>query len=1135
MIPGDLTPIDDHLLAELMAADAAMTDSTGPQEPGDRSWLGHCARLLEAVWPNERPAASRRGAPPLAFGRFEVIRELGRGGFGVVYLARDPVLGRDVALKVPLPDRIAMSEVRRRFMREARAVAVLDHPHIVPVFEADELGPCAYIAAAYIAGPSLSDWLKSRTEPIPPRAAAKMVAALAGAVQHAHDRGILHRDLKPSNVLLQLPAARGGSASAAGTDLSAMVPRLTDFGLAKLGEDDGEETRSGVPLGSPPYMAPEQAAGRLRDIGPATDVYALGATLYEVLTGRAPFRGETPSETIRQVLERDPIPPRLLRADLPRDLETICLRCLHKDAHRRYPSAAALAEDLARFLAGRPILARPASARERLGKWSRRHPARAALVALAAILAAGVAGTMAWSNAWLRAHNERLRREIQRANRHADEADRQRRLAQQLEALADRHLHAAQLRLARQACRVGQFERAQEILLDDVYGPGPEHRDFAWWYLWRFSRREVALLGRHEAPVRRIELSPDGRTLASADAAGGLILWDTAAGRARAVLAGHAGPAEWLAFSPDGRMLASAGRRDPQAAGAKDLALWDVADGRLLGRPCQPLGGEVRVLTFLNGGLAVVVTSDARAVWSIRAWDVPPAAGPMQPSYSLEGFGFVAPFPDGGSFAVREPDGRLTLRDAASGRIRRTVSDREPEAAPLAVSRDGRYLAAAAAPSRILVWDLAGEAPPRVYADDEIRPQHLRFAPDGATLLAVAEGRQVVARDLATGRRQPLCSLNAGCLGSFDLTFSPDGRRLALHGYAQPGGTIPTAVWRLATGAREAIFPGRHSFQYLAFARDGQRLFLGGDHDVSVWRIQPSLEFDAFPGHRREAWAVAVAPDGRSVASGGDDDTLRIWDPSSGRERTPPMRHPATVSAVAYRPDGRVLATGCFDDRDGLRLWDAGTGRLVVRLPGHSHRVRSLAFSPDGRILASAGADRTIRLWEATTGAALSVLSGHADVVRAVAFAPDGRTLASASNDRTVRIWDVGRGVCRSVLPGRYSVATVAFAPDGRTLASADESGFITLRDPDAQTPRLVINADDQEVRALAFSPDGHTLASAGVARTVRLWDPLTGQELLGLDRCRGQVNALAFSPDGHTLLSADHAGFVRIYRGRPD
>ena len=417
---------------------------------------------------------------------------------------------------------LVTAEARRRFMREAHAAAILDHPNIVPVHEAGELG------SSPTSSPPIA------------RAVAFDLAEGAAPASARAGRRPADRDPGPRRAACartRNPPSRleAGQRSAPCSAPARTRPRRPfrpgpahpDFGLAKLTDEDSDLTHSGAPIGSPPYMAPEQAAGRLRDLGPATDVYALGATLYEVLTGHAPFRGETPSETIRQVIDDEPIAPRMLRPYVNRDLETICLHCLNKEAARRYPSAAALADDLERLLAGQPIHARPASLRERGLKWARRRPAHAALVALVAIVGIGAAGGMGWSNTWLRATTERLKHAIDLADRHAGEAERQQRLADEREALADRHLHAAQVRLARQACDLGQFERAQEVLLDDVNGPGPRHLDFAWSYLWRLSRREVALLGSHDAPVRRIDLSPDGRTLASCDAAGGIILWDT--------------------------------------------------------------------------------------------------------------------------------------------------------------------------------------------------------------------------------------------------------------------------------------------------------------------------------------------------------------------------------------------------------------------------------------------------------------------------------------------------------------------------------------------------------------------------------------------------------------------------------
>ena len=304
---------DEKEQARLIALDALLQSAAGPKialscQPA-RLDLGYdrlrlLLKLLEVSEVNDdqsladaAPAGKgcAHGRPLL--GRFDVIDHLGSGGFGFVVRARDRLLGRDVALKMPLPERILSTADVHRFLREAQSAARLDHPNIVRVFDAGELGPFGYfIASEFCAGPSLRRWLGTQTGPVAPRLAARLVEALAGAVQHAHERGILHRDIKPDNIIL-----------AGGPEPEELVPRLTDFGLAKLVEDNGNETRSEAKLGTPHYMAPEQAAGRRREVGPATDIYALGVTLYEVLTGRVPFRGETDAETMRLLLDSEPV------------------------------------------------------------------------------------------------------------------------------------------------------------------------------------------------------------------------------------------------------------------------------------------------------------------------------------------------------------------------------------------------------------------------------------------------------------------------------------------------------------------------------------------------------------------------------------------------------------------------------------------------------------------------------------------------------------------------------------------------------------------------------------------------------------------------------------------------------------
>jgi serine/threonine-protein kinase len=288
-------------------------------------------------------------APPRAFGDYELLAELGKGGMGVVYQARQVSLDRVVALKAILPGCLTGAEDLQRFRTEAEATARLRHPHIVNIHEVGEVGGQHYYSMDYIAGPGLAQRLAGG--PLPGPEAARCVLAVARAIHYAHRQGILHRDLKPSNILLDADGE----------------PHVTDFGLAKKIGDSGQ-TRTGAVLGTPSYMAPEQAAGRNKEIGPAADIYGLGAVLYECLTGRPPFKSETPLETVRQVLDRDPAPPRLLNAKVDRDLEVICLKCLEKDPRRRYASAEELAADLERFLQGEPISIRSFNVLDRLAR-----------------------------------------------------------------------------------------------------------------------------------------------------------------------------------------------------------------------------------------------------------------------------------------------------------------------------------------------------------------------------------------------------------------------------------------------------------------------------------------------------------------------------------------------------------------------------------------------------------------------------------------------------------------------------------------------------------------------------------------------------------------------------------------------
>ncbi len=414
MSADDAYPPDERFAQLLASWDDALAAGEAPAEVSEPAvpaelrprleravaWCRMVRRLLPGPGATPGPAAEGPDLSLKSLGRFQIRRELGRGGYGVVFLAFDPQLGREVALKVPRPEALVHPELRARFQQEARAAAGLDHPNLVPVYDAGEEAGICYIASAYCPGVTLAHWLKEQTGPVPCADAARLVATLAGAVEHAHQRGIVHRDLKPANILLMSGGVVSGESSADTTDHSPLTthqPKITDFGLAKLLDRppaDGTQyhTQSGAVIGTPSYMAPEQAAGGGKGVGPAADVYALGAILYELLTGRPPFRADTVLETLQLVCSEEALAPGKLRGRLPRDLETICLKCLHKEPQRRYASARALADDLGRFLRREPIHARPVGTPERVWRWARRNPREAAWLAAVVVLVLGGLG-----------------------------------------------------------------------------------------------------------------------------------------------------------------------------------------------------------------------------------------------------------------------------------------------------------------------------------------------------------------------------------------------------------------------------------------------------------------------------------------------------------------------------------------------------------------------------------------------------------------------------------------------------------------------------------------------------------------------------------------------------------------------
>jgi WD40 repeat protein len=1024
-------------------------------------------------------AAAPVAEPPsgsLSVPGYETLEELGRGGMGVVYLARQVGLNRLVALKMIRDSALADPEQRARFRGEAEAVARLQHPHIVQVYEIGEHLGLPYFSLEFCAGGSLAARLDGT--PRLPGEAAALVETLARAMHDAHQAGVIHRDLKPANVLLSFSRDPQGSAEGAPLGerpLHEATLKITDFGLAKRLDGPGGQTQSGAIVGTPSYMAPEQAGGKGKEVGPATDVYALGAILYECLTGRPPFRAATALDTVLQVLSDDLVPPRQIQPKVPRDLETICLKCLHKEPQKRYASALELAADLRRFQGGEAILARPVGPGERVLKWAKRRPALAALLATLVLAAVGLLVGGGWFTFQLNA--ARVRAEDLAGAKGRARAD----------AVAEgewsrRLLYDAKMNLIQPDFEANNIGRVQELLEELVPKAGEDDlRSFEWYYWHRVSHRELRTFQAPEgSPVSSVALSPDGRHLAAGGnwGDGTVRVWDVTTGQQLPALPGHRGRVSSVAFSPDGRRLAS-GSKDDGTVRVRDMTTRQ----------------ELSSFSFKGG---------PHGVWSV--------------TFS----------PDGRRLATGQGDGTVRVCDAATGQQLQALKGDPGSVYSVAFSPDGRRLAAGGDDGTVRVWDAATGQQLQALKGHTGSVYSVAFGPDGRRLAFAViaaddpAGRMVRVWDAATGQQLQALKGHTDLVTS--VAFSPDGR-LASGSY---DGTV--RVWDAATGQQlQALVGHTDLIDSVAFSPDGFRLASGGLlGTIQIWAAPPVHELFSL---KEGGTSVAFSPDGKVLASGNWGRMVRVWDATTGQQLQALKGHTDLVTSVAFSPDGRRLAG---DGNDGtVRVWNVTTGQQLQALSGDKGAASSVAFSPDGRRLAAAGGTGgTMRVWDVTRGQELLSRTGRTHKSRSLAFSPNGRHLASGSRDGTVLVWDTATWQEPRVLQGaRQGVAQkVAFSPDSNRLASGGDDGTVRVWDAVRWQELHTLKGHRGEVNSVAFSPkDGRRLASGGNDGTVRVWDVTTGQQLLSFMGGPRGVLGVAFSPDG-LCLAASNFDKVRVW-----
>ena len=1068
--------------------------------------------------------------PMTALGDFRTIRVLGRGGMGVVYEAVQISLNRRVALKI-LPMTSADDPRKlKRFQIEAQAAALLNDPHIVPVHMVGSENGVHFYAMQLIEGRTLAEIIteirderrrtaRGAAPPTSAQPSARFMAELgrqaALALHHAHEQGIVHRDVKPSNLLVETSGWLW----------------VADFGLARIA-GEGDQTSTGVMMGTPRYMSPEQVIGSRGVVDHRTDVYSLGATLYELITLRPAFESSDCLELIVKIAEDEPRQPRLIDPAIPQDLETIVLKAMAKDPAGRYATAKELADDLGRFLEGRPILARPTTFLPRAIKWVRRRPMHAASALLAALFVLGLIGGIIYRDVLIQRHDQRLEGAVIRADASAR--------------LAQRHLQAFQIRQAQEALGARHVERAQDILLAiqpdrDSTGDRPlsDDRGFAWNYLMRVASRDLTVLSdRQTERVNSIALSNDGRTLATGDDDGTIRLRDSVTGRVAVTLPGHRLPVGLVAFSGDGRRLVSTGH-EPRLPYQSEVILWDLTAPRLLARLDHRSEGRANQLRFDATGdrlWAFFVKDLDRG--RIDLWDVA-ADRPFPKLISSTHTDLtILPVSDDGTLVAREePERQLVLHDIVKDKDVGRTSRIDHQYHIAVPSPNGRFLAVAGAARTVSLWDVPTGRPNVQYPLHRDDPRSLFFSPDSRLLAVDFWNGELEIRDLDAGAAHSLPGA-ASAPGGTSYAFSPDSR-LITHVVSTIGAHQPWKVWQLDPWRPVATYPGfLGDMGTIVFAPDNRSLITRVGTMAVRWDSSPSPEPAQPAGHTDEAWAVAFSPDSSILASGSDDPddprTIKLWNVATGQLIRGWNAGNGTVSALAFDPRGQVLVSGHLAKQEGVRLWDVASGRQLATFAGHTDRVRTVAISPDGKTLASSGTDRQIRIWDMETRRCLRILNDHVKVVYQVAFSPDGLLLASASGDFAVNLWDTSTGALVRKLRAVDKVQAVAFAPDGRAVATADEKGMVSIWDVNTGARVHSMAFENDYLLCLAYSPDGRTVAAAGKTRTIRLWDALTGQEVLSLEGHLAQVNGVAFSPDGRVLASCSHDGVVKLWRSSP-
>ncbi len=1092
-----LLSIDDELAKNLPSRSATSIEST--EKPLNQTGQWEFIRMLRETMPNVGSTATTnetsRGIEAIhnpctvhTLGRFQLLRLLGCGGCGMVYLAEDPHLGRQVALKVPRPDVLAQPTMRQRFLNEARAAASLDHPNIATVYEVGEFEGIGYFTSMYCKGGSLAEWLSKQSIPLASRTSANLVARLADAVHFAHCRGILHRDIKPSNILL-VPR---DESEAGGVDGFEWIPKLIDFGLAKVGGED--LTNTGELVGTLRYMAPEMFRN---ESDARSDVYGLGTTLYELITGHPVHNSIDRLQLIMQVTSGEPTHPRQLNPLIPRDLETIVLKSIESDPSERYQHAGELADDLRRFSNDFPISARPVSQWERGWRWCRRNRVLTTIgtVALAACLATIILTINSVISEFRANQSLRLANETAvRSERSALQSERNAFKSEQRSSEMAALLAWEKGRDLCKASNVGVgllwMARALEIAPSSAIGFDSAIRaDIAGWIGECHLLRQALV---HSKRVTVTSFTMDDRYLLTGCDDGVVRAWDLDSGELHYEIAAHSQSITDISFSPDGQKMLTASR-DGTAR------LWDTDSG-LPGTLVLRHSPQILSTAWSQkDDLLVTGGSDG----TVRCWD--------------------------------RTGRELGEPMVTSGPV--LSMDISPDNTTLATA--GRN--AKNEKGEVLFWSLDSRQKLPIQLDAAKQFRAIAFSPDGQFVLSGDDNWEANLWQSQTGDLVAKL-LQDGNASSVD--FAPNGQTLMIacqdtssanlvelrHLLPRRNATAPT-IYRIST----SNILHRGPMLTARFSHDGRTLGTAGEDCVArIWKraetrlperqlILPASAFKVVLDSSHQLAAVADI-NGQVQLWNLEDGNLEDGNMASGK-----LSHPRRVNSMFFSTNGQRLVSECSDGI--LRCWDIQT--LSAREIALDSSVESLALSHDGHRFLIDCEDSKMRHIGRDSLESIGPALEHSVGILPVAYSPDGKSFISTTDTGVLAYWDFGGSQFRWMGQHRSRINCVVFNQQGTAVMTGSADGTAVVWDC-LTGKRETTFSCSREVTSALFTSNKEFVWLAGFTGEAQLWSVPTAKAVGVAFRHPNLVTSIALSSDESRLLTTCWDAGVRQWRVLP-